>query len=145
MPRDRREWPPDIVRVHWHPFGCDLQPRRLRSRFRAKNFREIQGGSASPKTVLSWRALAPLHVAARGRRLHRRVEDNAFHLKDEHGIPHAHEVFHPRGVPVGEANAAVARSPSNCFRIIRAVNTDPGFVKPIQRMPTRLFGPGGRL
>src|SRR5882724_3812525 len=37
MPRARREWPPGIVRVHWHPFCCDLQPRRLRSRFRAKN------------------------------------------------------------------------------------------------------------
>src|SRR5207248_2822323 len=38
MPRDRREWPPGIVRVHWHPSCCDLQPRRLRSQFGAKYF-----------------------------------------------------------------------------------------------------------
>src|SRR4026207_347029 len=38
MPLVRREWPLYAVRVHWHPFCCDLQPRRLRSRFRAKFF-----------------------------------------------------------------------------------------------------------
>jgi hypothetical protein len=38
MPLDRREWPPGIVRVHWHPaLFVDLKPRRSRARFRAKN------------------------------------------------------------------------------------------------------------
>jgi len=50
------------------------------------------------------------------------------YLKDDYGIPYAYEVFHARCVPVGEANAAVARSAANCLRIIRAVNTDPRFV-----------------
>jgi hypothetical protein len=58
-----------------------------------------------------------------------RVEDNAFHLKNDDGIPHADEIFHARGVPVGQANTAVARSTANCLRIIRAVNTDSGFVQ----------------
>src|SRR5439155_15873034 len=48
----------------------DLQPRRLRSRFRAKNLREIfKGGSASPKRWQinrrrrRYQAATPRHVA----------------------------------------------------------------------------------
>jgi hypothetical protein len=40
MPLDRREWPPCIVHVHWHPLYCDLKPRRMIWRFRAKNLLE---------------------------------------------------------------------------------------------------------
>ena len=68
-------------------------------------------------------------IRRQGRGIWQRVDDNAFHLKNNHGIPHAHEVFHARGVPVGEANATVARSAANCLGIIRAVNTDAGFVQ----------------
>ncbi len=70
-------------------------------------------------------------LTARGRAvsIDQCVEDNAFHLKNNYGVAHAHEVFHARGVPVGEANATVARSAANCLRIIRAVNTDSGFVQ----------------
>src|SRR6266513_2446929 len=186
MPRDRREWPLGTVRVHWHPFCCDLQPRRLRSRFRAKNL----CGSAGilPAALLSrYRFdLLPTLSEGRERKLSgnmpnrasnmltvpksegiqceifensrwigfseddgrsigdqspkaqilaaephccQRVEDNAFHLKNNYGVPHAHEVFHARGVPVREADATVARSAANCLRIIRAVNTDAGFVQ----------------
>ena len=70
------------------------------------------------------------NVSARGRAASiDRVKDNAFHLEDDYGVAHAHEVFHARGIPVGEANTSVARSAANCLGIIRAVNTDSGFVQ----------------
>ena len=68
------------------------------------------------------RALAPLHASARGRSASiDRVKDNAFHLEDDYGVAHAHEFFHARGIPVGEADTSVARSAANCLGIIRAM------------------------
>jgi hypothetical protein len=87
----------------------------------------IQGGSASPKTMEYQPPKA--QILAAEPHCCQRVDDNAFHLKNDDGIPHAHEVFHARGVPVGEANATVARSAANCLRIIRAVNADSGLVQ----------------
>src|SRR4051812_32924408 len=51
------------------------------------------------------------------------------YLENDHGVSDAHELFHARGIPVGEANTPVAGSAANCLRIIRAVNTDAGFVQ----------------
>ena len=56
------------------------------------------------------------------------AQDDVCSLKNDYGIPRAHEVFHACGVPVGEANTAVAGSAANCLRIIRAVNTDAWLV-----------------
>ena len=71
-------------------------------------------------------------IRRQSRGIWQRVDESPrrpFHLENNHGIPDAHEVFHARGVPVGEANATVARSAANCLRIIRAVNTDSGLVQ----------------
>jgi hypothetical protein len=54
--------------------------------------------------------------------------ENAFHLENNYRIPNTHQFFHARCVPVGEANAAMARSAANGLGIIRAVNTNAGFV-----------------
>src|SRR5213594_4192824 len=84
----------------------DLQPRRLRTRFCAKNLREIfKGGSASPKRYQTDRGTSDGRAAAFGQR----VKNNAFYLKNDHGVPNAHEIFHARGVPVRKANATVTR------------------------------------
>src|SRR5205823_12595702 len=105
----------------------DLQPRRLRSRFRAKNLREIfKGGSASPKR---WQ----INRRRRDIRRQRRVmlptrPEVAFHLKNDHGVPNAHEIFHARGVPVRKANATVTRGPANSLGIVCAVNANTRFV-----------------
>ena len=86
------------------------------------------GGSA--KTTLEPARPRAATLSARGRAASiDRVKDNAFHLEDDYGVAHAHEFFHARGIPVGEANTSVARSAANCLRIIRAVNTDSGFVQ----------------
>src|SRR5437867_11174183 len=105
----------------------DLQPRRLRSRFRAKNLREIfKGGSASPKRWQinrrrrRYQAATPRHVA--------NAPGGAFHLKNDHGVPNAHEIFHARGVPVRKANATVTRGPANSLGIVCAVNANTRFV-----------------
>jgi hypothetical protein len=58
-----------------------------------------------------------------------RVKDNAFHLEDDYGVAHAHEFFHARGIPVGEADTSVARSAANCLGIIRAMDTDSRFIQ----------------
>src|SRR4030095_16901685 len=105
---------------------CDLQPRRLRSRFRAK-FLWLRW--------IGWKARPLLRIRYGseddGRKIARRRSQlaNAFHLENDHCISHAHEILHARGVPVGEANAPVARSAANCLRIIRAVNTDARLVQ----------------
>ena len=70
------------------------------------------------------------NIRRQGRGVWQRVADNAFHLENDYGIPHAHEVLHARGVPVGQSNTAVACGAANCLRIIRAVNTDAGFIQP---------------
>src|SRR6266487_146914 len=92
-------------------------------------FRNSQGGSASPKTMRR-----PLAEGANTRRQKpytcQRVADNAFHLKNEDCIADADEVFHPRGVPVCQANAAVTGGTANCLRIVRAVNADARLVQP---------------
>ena len=51
------------------------------------------------------------------------------YLKNDDGVAHAYEVFHSRGVPVGEANTAVACRAANCLGIIRAMNTDSRFIQ----------------
>ena len=57
-----------------------------------------------------------------------RVEDNAFHLKNNYCVAHAHQVFHPRGIPVCKTNATVTCGAANCLRIVRAVNANARFV-----------------
>src|SRR5262245_10571109 len=57
----------------------------------------------------------------RGRRIY---------LENDYGVPDAYEVFYARGVPVGEANATMARGATDCLWIIRAVNADARFVQP---------------
>src|SRR5947207_13528513 len=52
------------------------------------------------------------------------------YLKNDDRVPHVYEVFHARGVPVGEANTAVARSAAHGLRIIRAVDANPWLVQP---------------
>src|SRR5947199_2632686 len=127
MPPDRREWPPGAVRVRWHPLYCDLKPRRLRARFRTKNLREIfNSGSASPKTMADESPKA--QIWRQGRLFCQRVENNAFHLEDNHCVPDANEVFHACGVPVREANATVTCGSANGFGIVCAVNADARFV-----------------
>src|SRR5919106_5712570 len=103
------------------------QPRRLRSRFRANYFRGKN---------LSWIGFSEDNgiyrmgnIRRQRRSIWQRVEDNTFQLENDHCIAHAHEVLHARGVPVGEANATVTRSATNCLGIIRAMNTDTGFIQ----------------
>src|SRR4029453_4661869 len=103
---DRREWPLDTVRVHWHPL-VDLKPRRLRSRFRAKYFQENLR-RRRPKKAAMARALP--------------------RLEDEHGVSDAHDVFYACGVPICQSNAAMAGSPADGLRIVRAVNANARFV-----------------
>src|SRR5438876_3606791 len=105
---DRREWPPDTVRVHWHPLYCGLKPRRLRSRFRAKNFKKICGEAAANST--------------RGR-----VRSPG--SENDDSIAYTHEVFHARSVPVRQPNAAVTCGAADCLWIVRAVNADARFVQ----------------
>ena len=89
-----------------------------------------RSGGSAPEDDAGAGAPSRRQLTARGRAASiDRVKDNAFHLEDDYGVAHAHEVFHARGVPVGEANTTVARSAANCLRIIRAVNTDSGFVQ----------------
>src|SRR5215831_9850278 len=139
MPHDCREWPLYTVRVHWHPLFAIYQPRRLRSRFRAKNLYGIWLGlvrRAGPTLAAVCHRREGSGVGAPSRRHRLRPEGGPPpsvairpRLKDDYGVPDAHQVFHARGVPVGEANATVARSAANCLRIICAVNTDAGFVQ----------------
>ena len=75
------------------------------------------------------RPRADTHCGARAGRLHGQREANASCLENDYGVARAYELFHARGVPVGEANATVARSAANRLRIIRAVNTDPGLIQ----------------
>src|SRR5919108_5140099 len=98
---------------------CDLKPRRWMSRFGAKYF---QGGSTSPNAMLRTRGKAQILGGSPAFR--QRVEDNAFHLENDHRIPDAHEILYARGVPIREANAAVTRGTANGLRIVRAVNAD---------------------
>ena len=85
------------------------------------------GGSASPEDDGSQIATAQ-YQAAKPRLLCQRVEDNAFHLEDEDGIADANEVFHTRGVPVCQANTAMAGGTANCLGIVRPVNANAGLV-----------------
>ena len=75
------------------------------------------------------RPRADTHCGARAGQLHGQREANASCLENDYGVARAYELFHARGVPVGEANATVARSAANCLRIIRAVNADSGLVQ----------------
>ena len=77
---------------------------------------------------MSRRALA-LHVAAEDGRLHLPRSGQRLHLENDDGVAFADEVFHAGGVPVGEANAAVAGGAADGLRIVRAVNADAGFVQ----------------
>src|SRR6266536_4169948 len=106
----------------------DLQPRRLRSRFRAKNLREIfKGGSASPKRWQINRR-RPRYQARQRRVMLPTRPEVAFHLENDHGVPNAHEIFHARGVTVREANAAVTRGAANSLGIVCAVNANTRFI-----------------
>ena len=78
---------------------------------------------AVPREKFFW------NLVGRARRARRTASAVRPYLENDDGIPDAHEVFHARGVPVGQANTAVARSAANRLRIIRAVNTDSRFVQ----------------
>src|SRR4029453_9342413 len=88
----------------------------------------------------SRRALAAIRRGPRRAAFIYRVKSNAFYLKDNHRISDAYEFFHARGIPVGEANTAVAGSAANRLRIVRAVNADAGFVQPIPKNADQIVG-----
>src|SRR5205807_1867534 len=49
--------------------------------------------------------------------------------ENENSIPYTYEVFHARGVPVRQANAAVTGGAADCLGIVGAVNADAGLVQ----------------
>ena len=70
-------------------------------------------------------------------RLGRRI-----YLKNNYGVADAHEVFDTRSVPVGQANATMARGAADCLWIIRAVNADAGFVQTHPQNADEIVRPG---
>src|SRR5260370_12631393 len=113
MPLDRREWPPGIVRVHWHPCCCDLKPRRLRARFRAKFFYchpERREGSHKSWLITQSSLDVPAAVV---RSLASVRDDDQELLEHNHGIPFAHQILHPHALPFPAPNATVSYCPSN--------------------------------
>ena len=109
-------------RVHWHPFCCDLKAWTFEIAVPREKFSGILVGAVHRTACLG--GFGPGQAIEVNR-----LYLDASRVKNDDRIPHTHEVFHARGVPVGEANATVARSAANRLRIIRAVNTDSGFVQ----------------
>src|SRR6266516_1074720 len=128
MPLDRHEWPPGIVHVHWHPLCCDLKRRRLMPRFRAKICLEISRRWISISEDDGRRVAEGANIRRQAALFWQRVEDNAFHLKNNHCIAHAYQILHARGVPVRESNASVTCGAANCLGVVRAVNANAWLV-----------------
>jgi hypothetical protein len=104
---------------------------------RTRRARRTQGGSAPPEDDGEYNAEGA-NIRRKCASFYQRVEDNAFHLKrlssvlrleNEHGVTDTDEVFHPRSIPICQPNAPVARGPTDCLRIVRAMNPNARLVQ----------------
>ena len=65
--------------------------------------------------------------------------------EDRHRIPHRDQLSHARGVPIGSANAAMARGASDRLGIVRAVNADVRLVQSHPEHAHRIVRPGRQI
>ena len=55
--------------------------------------------------------------------------ERRYSSENKDSIPDAHEIFHPRGVPVCQTNAAVTGGAADGLGIVRTVDADAGLVQ----------------
>ena len=65
--------------------------------------------------------------------------------EDDDGIAYANEVFNSRGVPVGQADAAVAGGATDGFGIVGAVDANTGLVDPYPKETYQIVRPRGKV
>ena len=72
----------------------------------------------------------------------RRSQTAATESKNDDRVADADEVFDARGVPVGQADAAVASGTADGLRIVRAVDADAGLVQAHPENAYEIIRPG---
>ena len=67
------------------------------------------------------------------------------YLENDYRVADADEVFDARGVPVGQADAAVAGGAADRLRIVRAVDADTGLVQTYPENAHEIIRPGRKV